>query len=286
MTQVPLQFGSARVVGQFLTLTLGRAIALMMLCGTGACVAVVAPITVPAVGSRYAMNETVHNAPLIVPEMLDRFGLAIQACPSAVTRTRIPKEYWHDHPRAAALPSVALSRQTLREYCAREDICDVQRVMTVTAWGVAREPNRKRIGKVLEPISTLLARARDSGIPRSTAYDRFDQALIAGLGPAFFTKLIHFCVPPFNGYILDQFTAKSFDILTDQQSSLCSKSGVVPRGRGGQRYEIFCRAIEMLADYRGLSAEQVELDMYAGRNHPWRLFVKKRWDEKYLISAR
>lgn len=113
------------------------------------------------------MNEAAHGAPLLVPEMLDRFVLAIQACPSAVTRTRIPKEYWHDHPRAAALPSRALSRQSLREYCAREDVCDVQRVMAVTAWGVAKDPNRKRIGKALEPIATLLARVRDSGTRRA-----------------------------------------------------------------------------------------------------------------------
>lgn len=227
------------------------------------------------------MNEAVQNSSLIVPEMLELFGRALQATPSSVTRTRIPKDYWQDHPKAAELPSEPLSRQTLREYCAREELCDVQRVMAVTAWGVAREPNRIRIGKALEPIATLLAQVRNSGAPRSTAFDRFDQALIAGLGPAFFTKLIHFCIPPFNGYILDQFTAKSFDILTDQQKSLCWTSGFVPRGRGGQRYEIFCQAIEELADYRGLSPEQIELDMYAGRDHPWRLFVKNRWQEKY-----
>lgn len=56
---------------------------------------------------------------------------------------------------------------------------------------------------------------RTGGLSRCEAYRLFlGTGAIPGIGPAFFTKLIYFFSPTPDFYILDQWTAKSVNLLT------------------------------------------------------------------------
>jgi hypothetical protein len=75
----------------------------------------------------------------------------------------------------------------------------------------------KKHGKIERHLEKL----RDGGLSRIEAYERFRGAgAIAHLGPAFFTKLLFFfdtshATNPTGGcYIMDQWTARSVNLLT------------------------------------------------------------------------
>jgi hypothetical protein len=178
--------------------------------------------------------------------------------------------------------------------------------IAVLAWGGMHRNNRDHLFK--KPVEAWLPIAhaiRAGQFLRSDAFDAFatlcHQGAIAGMKPAYFTKLIYFLMPRDGapvGYIMDQWLGCSINLLCGQELVKMDhmltwhqgKKGTVPERRltshvsawnDGRDYERFCKAIEMLATKMGSqwNPETTELTlMSAGGKRPgaWRAHVKKR----------
>ncbi|MPR11501.1 hypothetical protein FS320_26650 [Microvirga tunisiensis] len=115
---------------------------------------------------------------------------------------------------------------------------------------------------------------------RSEAYGLFESTPIAGLGPAYFTKLIFFLLQSNDGYILDQWTGKSVSILFEPCFIAFDHSGYVARRNSAHVYERYCRNVEALAERLDLAASRTEELLFSrgGRpKHPWRHYVVQNW---------
>jgi hypothetical protein len=92
------------------------------------------------------------------------------------------------------------------------------------------------------------------------------------MGPAYFTKILYF----FNlGYIMDQWTAKSYNLLINNDEIEILQN-TVTNNNSGQKYERYCLLVEYLANELKMSPSAIEEAMFSngGRNRGiWRQHV-------------
>ena len=120
---------------------------------------------------------------------------------------------------------------------------------------------------------------------RISAYEAFHslkiQNKLPGMGPAYYTKLICFVNPSLNGYIMDQWTAKSVNLLIGKNLVSLTKSGYVDSSKNDKLvYEEFCKIIDYLADSLGMKGIDVEESMFSNggkKKGAWRKVVVERW---------
>ena len=160
--------------------------------------------------------------------------------------------------------------------------------MDIFAWGGI---NRKHACSALqsfvgwEPIISNLRSEKCSSIE---AYNQFYELRkskkLSGIGPAYYTKLIFFCHPKHDGYIMDQWTARSVNLLVDQTEAHVrlnkSKYFQGVSDTNDQRvYEKFCNNVERLAKKCGKGdPSEIEEALFSkgGRNKlDWRRYVIK-----------
>jgi len=119
---------------------------------------------------------------------------------------------------------------------------------------------------------------------RKVAYKKFKDlrkdGKLKGMGPAYFTKLICFVSSRLNGYIMDQWTSKSINILLGKNLIKLTKSGTVTDKNNLEIYELFCQTVEDLA--KKMSLEPIELEEMLFSNGgvnkgTWRNYVVKKW---------
>lgn len=188
-------------------------------------------------------------------------------------------------------------RDRLKEM-ARSCISSKELVWAILAWGRMDIRNGKLLidsGKI-DVIAELVERLRREDMSRSEAYGAFARLLKQtgpiGLGPAYFTKLIYFAAPRHDGYIMDQWTSRSVNLLSQTQPAQASL--VRMNGRWAspantpENYENYCRYVEMLAhrlkcDGVTLTAEEVEMGLFSkGGRKPdvWRKYIRADGREK------
>lgn len=192
-------------------------------------------------------------------------------------------------PQMAAFPDEVLSREALRRLLWNTPDPKIS-VLLVLAWGEMRVDHARRLlGADAQPWVDLALRLRASELTREDAYAAFcelaDSKSIAGLGPAYFTKLIYFLRYPEvdetnAGFIMDQWTATSINLLFHDKVVKMNKA---PSGRSyvsgrntARNYEQFCRLIEYVAHQWRARAEHVEMTLFGrgGRDRdPWRRHV-------------
>ena len=117
------------------------------------------------------------------------------------------------------------------------------------------------------------------------------------MGPAYFTKLIYFLEPKHNGYIMDQWTARSMNLLRKsdeyeihliptawRKSNGSSKNfrnfRVDPKKNDVCIYRAFCEDLEQLAEYLNIDPEKTEKLIFSkggkvDKMGCWRRFVLK-----------
>jgi hypothetical protein len=180
--------------------------------------------------------------------------------------------------------------------------------ISIFAWGGMRGNHRDLLfGRPLAPWITVADLVRDNRVSRAKAYDLFAKLRqngsdnpIAGMGPAYFTKLLYFLAPDVpdapKGYIMDQWLGCSVNLLTGREVVKLDQH-IVWRTREGQAkrvvdstvsnvntgldYEAFCQAVEQLSSHMGesWSPELTERALISdgGRNpHRWRDYVVKQ----------
>lgn len=119
----------------------------------------------------------------------------------------------------ADLPDTKLSRYQVRDICRAPGTHVLIGYICAMAWGAQGVGPTSR-----HAISAWAARAalipaleeiKAGGLALDQAYKLFcGDGVVTGLGVSYFTKLIFFFMPEMNGYIVDQWTAKSINYLT------------------------------------------------------------------------
>lgn len=179
------------------------------------------------------------------------------------------------------LPSRKLSRAEVRRICRCPHCPELIGFLCVMAWGGGQQYYIAQILQQWPQLQSQLSALKTNKLSRSSAYHLFSGSnRIKGLGPAFFTKLIYFFSPdPVDCYIMDQWTAKSINLLCNLKIVKMNGNFVSSDNLGGN-YQAFCEKIDCLAAHFGISGEKMEEILFSkgGRKAaPWRAQVKTAW---------
>ena len=155
--------------------------------------------------------------------------------------------------------------------------------LSVMAWGGMKIGHGISAWAERDRWSAALVDALTGGLSRGELYLRFATASTAGMRAAYFTKLIHFAStsrPAPVGYIMDQWTAKSVNLICREQVVTLDAAGYVLPLNDHQAYEAFCQAIDAIGNALQISGAQAEERIYSrGGRRPaaWRAHVKAHW---------
>lgn len=153
-----------------------------------------------------------------------------------------------------------------------------QSFIAISAWGSMRVSNGRYAWEARKDWAPVLKSLEDCK-SRAEAYTKMKclraQGSLRGVGPAYFTKLIFFLRPDLNAYIMDQWTAKSINLLTN--SHLVRLLGSqVSDANSEDDYELFCNCIECLAEMIGRKPDCTEERLF-GYKSIWREYVKAKY---------
>jgi hypothetical protein len=201
----------------------------------------------------------------------------------------------HNVPGIEHLPKQVIDRRQVREICTNPDLPVLLGYVCAMAWGgqgIFKKKHATDPWGTRERLQDHLKHLREGNLTRARAYDLFlGNGRIPGLGPSFFTKLLYFFSPQPNFYIMDQWTAKSVILLTDEP--IVKMSGDLPSAENsGDDYERFCRQIDTIADELDCTGEIAEERMFSaggiGRLKPreWRSYVKQHWKAEWGARGR
>lgn len=199
---------------------------------------------------------------------------------------------WHQivfREESAILPEESVNRCTLKEICKKDSGFSPTEVFSaVMAWGDMRVTNGLATARWGEKqICQNVQDLRESKLNRKEAFNKFQSLRkdkkLYGMSAAYFTKLIFFCHPDHNGYIMDQWTGRSINLLLGDNIIDFKNTSEITDKNSGEDYEKFCATIEDLSSRVTLKseqggpskAEQVELCLYSGnKNDAWRRYLK------------
>lgn len=193
------------------------------------------------------------------------------------------------HECLAELTNNPRDRASMRTFCLNSRVSLEARMIACMAWrGKSRKDGRTMWcdrAKRKPIVQSIIA----GKIDRKEAYGQFRTAKIKGLGPAFFTKAIYFLSPETDplcrGFIMDQWTGKSIDLIF-LRPIIKFDLDYVSRRNTADIYEEFCRSI--VAVSRRISPkkpnpDQSEMELFSnGRRRGqqpgrWRSYVKTHW---------
>lgn len=193
-------------------------------------------------------------------------------------------------------PTGQLTRDDLRKLCRDTKVDVLVAYAAVMAWG-GRGVDSRNYRLSLEADSrtaliAILTHLRVSKANRQTDFSAMQKAAanIKGLGISFYTKLLFFFREKPDAYILDQFTAKSVNLLFDPCPIILTTSGYPHPDNTPEAYEWFCAAAEALAASRTpphtWCGEQVEQAMFDVRGGAWRKHLRTVYGKTGTKKAR
>ena len=188
-----------------------------------------------------------------------------------------------------------INRCDVRKLINSKDANALAKVLIVLAWGGMNLHNARFALKSYQNCWEKIVDAMlEKNLCRDEAYKRFHSLVENGklthMGPAYFTKLIYFLGPKHNGYIMDQWTARSMNLLrksdeyeiqlistTRRKSDGFRNFRVNPKKNDVCIYRAFCEDLEHLAEYLDIDPEETEKLIFSngGRDNMgcWRHFV-------------
>jgi len=184
------------------------------------------------------------------------------------------------------LPDEQHTRHQLRALVRDAHLTDREIYLAVMAWGGQRMKHAKSSWAGIDRLEPILRELRLGQICRFEGYRRFREVTwerddrVKGLGPAFYTKLLFFVPAASTGYIMDQWTAKSMQLLIDDNGkgpAIKIVGGCVAASNDEKIYERFCQFVEMLAERYGISADNAEELVFSGSGERWRSYVVGNW---------
>lgn len=193
--------------------------------------------------------------------------------------------------QSAAITSLEdenLDRKQLADFCCSSAHSDLDLFLAISAWGGMKVRHAR---SALEQQQTLLhdMRVLRTQVPtRRDAYNIFYSARangrLKGVGPAYYTKLIFFVRPDLAGYIMDQWTARSVNVLAGQSVIRLGRENNVLDSNTADDYEVFCKIVESLASKLNIPPDVCEMKLFShgGRNPGmWRAYVKRQGQDKF-----
>jgi hypothetical protein len=198
-------------------------------------------------------------------------------------------------PEAKSLPQHALDRRQVRAICQDTLKPVLFGYICAMAWGYQEQGPRGYSGATKpwqnrNTIRTNLEKLRAGNFTRREAYNLFAvEARVGGLGPSYFTKLLYFFSPSIDFWIMDQWTAKSINLLTGVTVVRMSGSAPCSRNKGGN-YQAYCEEVDELARLLGVCGDEVEQRLMSkGKPDPWpwRVHVVQHCDyNSQLVRSR
>jgi hypothetical protein len=153
------------------------------------------------------------------------------------------------------------------------------KVIAILSWGGMRRNHARELfakdTSAFEDIERI-QKAKD----RKNAFKEYmsirEQGLTKGLGIAYFTKLIWFLTPVLKGYIMDQWLAKSVNLIYGKEIVHISNNWVSDKNTE-HNYETYCQCVEEIAKQLNCEPQEAEERMFShgGRN-------KGEWRKKLL----
>ena len=183
-------------------------------------------------------------------------------------------------PRVA---DTVITRSFLKDASAQDAISDRDLLWGILAWGGMRRDAARRLKENEALWVRAVHRLRHDGLTRGESYTLCsalaNQFKAGGIGPAYFTKLIFFANPRHDGYIMDQWTSRSLNLLVRGAPvvKMRTQDHVDPRN-DATVYETFCRIVEDLSKKLGFdNAEVMEQCLFStggAKPDDWRRYVK------------
>ena len=188
-----------------------------------------------------------------------------------------------------------IDRCDVRKFVDNKDANALTKVLVVLAWGGMKLHNASNALKSYQNCWKKIVDAMlEKNLCRDEAYKRFhslaENGKLTHMGPAYFTKLIYFLEPKHNGYIMDQWTARSMNLLRKGNECEIQLIPTTKRNSDGFRkfrvpsqknhvciYRAFCEDLEHLAECLDIDPEETEKLIFSkgGRVNMgcWRRFV-------------
>lgn len=187
------------------------------------------------------------------------------------------------------LPKATLDMSELKKMCRRRSgKSNFECLVSVMAWSNQRASNAEQLfnnSQSMNYVEKIIGDIR-KGMSPLYAYETFHRARrknkIAGLGISFYTRLIFFCDPNNKGYVLDQWTSKTVNLLVGYKMIRIAQNGFVTDANKSVDYNNFCLALDELARLVDWPPQKFELSLFAsGGTCPWawRQYVKKHYNE-------
>ena len=210
-----------------------------------------------------------------------------------VWQSRSPLSWWkyvfRTNPPISlqSLGKETITRQDLDQFCRNPRNSDKECLCAVMAWGGQNLRHGRMLIQNLDYLLPLINKLRSQKlICRYRAFEDFTNLRrtnkLNGMGIAYFTKLIFFTMPERKGYILDQWTAKSANLLL-KENIIHLRAGYVSDMNTVSNYRLFCDFVEKLAFDLQKTPADIEKHLFSqGRNKgEWRNFVRNHYN---LIS--
>lgn len=183
-------------------------------------------------------------------------------------------------PAVGNLPAQPLDRTDVRTLCRCPRVPVLFGYVCAMAWGGQgmgpTRPHAISAWEARRALEDILNELRSRDLTRGEAYDLFHRGQhIPGLGPSYWTKLLFFFGRRSNLYVMDQWVAKSCNLLTGR-TVVPLVAGCPPRSTPASVYEDYCEEIDRIAQALGLTGSQAEEKMMSrGGRTPgeWRRHV-------------
>ena len=189
-----------------------------------------------------------------------------------------------------SFPDKRLVRQDIFDIANCRKTDDLYLAINIAAWGGMKRDHGHRLFDEWPVWGGIMAAMRDGRLTRQQAYKAFSKLRVSGalpgMGPAYYTKMIFFALEKRDAFIMDQWTARSANLLLGRKLVNTLRTGASGRDPAPQWvsdkntsevYEEFCRFIYELADQCSLeggeaSVEEALFSTGRGRGR-WRNYV-------------
>lgn len=185
------------------------------------------------------------------------------------------------------LPETRQNRAEVRRLVESDALSDDEAHLAVMAWGGQRRDHGRVVWESIGLLRPVLNGLRTEALDWSTGYEALYELTtraadrVQSLGPAYYTKLLFFLPPRLAGPIMDQWTAKSMQLLVDRGNRppaiALSHAGYVTRDNDLKVYSSFVDFITDLASRYDVSPGNAEELIFSGSGQAWRNHVRSNW---------
>jgi hypothetical protein len=176
------------------------------------------------------------------------------------------------------------NRYELFDFCKDPKNDEINVLTAILSWGGMRRDHGRLLLKNFDYLASLITDLRNGKYKsREEAFLEFQnrrvEGKLPGLGIGYYTKLICFLSPELNGYIMDQWVAKSINLLTGKNIVKLTSDSWVNDSNDSKTYESFCSHVDCLADQLkcpGFQAEEVIFSVGRGQGE-WRNYLIRHY---------